>query len=112
VPRRCPQGGTANLPCIGSYSKAAYEGEGTVDGRSCSLWGVHENKPPKTVEDIVFCVDKGGALLSVNLTFHGQQTLRYGNPPTDHTFNVSTMCVALALTLARRNAQTMGGELT
>ena len=87
----CPQGGTANLPCMGSYDKSTYGGEGTVDGKPCSLWTVHENKPPKTVEDIVFCVAKDGALLSVNLTFHGQQTLRYGNPPQDHTFNVSTI---------------------
>ena len=42
-------------------------------------------------QDTVFCVSATGGLLSLNLTFHGQQTLRYGNPPADHTFNVTTI---------------------
>ena len=47
----CPQGQEANIPCMPSYEKSTYEGEGEIDGQACSLWGVHENKPPVTVED-------------------------------------------------------------
>ena len=47
--------------CVSQYEKSSYEGEGSVAGQPCGLWGVHENKPPKTVEDVVFCVAKSGA---------------------------------------------------
>jgi hypothetical protein len=87
----CPQGAEANVPCMPAYEQSAYEGEGTIDGKPCSLWGVHVHEPPKTIEDIVFCVAESGALLSVNLTFNGLQTLRFGNPPKDHVYNTTAI---------------------
>ena len=46
----CPQGQTSNMGCMSLYEQSAFEGTSKVDGIPCTLWGVHENKPPKTVQ--------------------------------------------------------------
>jgi hypothetical protein len=82
----CPNGRNSNDGCVDSTydsNQTKFAGELVIEGIHCNLWEYTHNSPPATVQKNRFCVDEHGALLSANLSFHGQQKLN------NDTYNMS-----------------------
>jgi hypothetical protein len=72
----CPNGLTTNDGCVfETYNRTEFAGQLTVGGQACGVWEYTDNSPPKTTQVNRFCVTSRGELISVNITFDGEQKL-------------------------------------
>ena len=82
----CPNGLTTNEGCVfETYNRSSYTGPAIVGGASCDVFEYAVSNPPATMQRNQFCVTAGGNMLSVNLSFTGQQKLN------NDTFNNSAV---------------------